>query len=219
VNSILEKAGRFWLELSSRLGTRRDATPIDSVAKLRNFVGTHSAYVAQKTLYGYVKARMGTRYPRMFEDDAIIASIDIAKQQVFAACLSDLTIYAVATALHDQPVGDAARRELSQRCYQAALHEHDVKPSERWSAQDCIAEFERRIDGTDWRFGARQPENFTHSPGALVRWAPIADELKRFDTEIVENSIKFAWREVREQFRNRIDGNAVCADWLRLTGS
>ncbi|EIM73317.1 hypothetical protein A33O_16150 [Nitratireductor aquibiodomus RA22] len=39
---------------------------------------------------------MGTRYPSMFEDDVFIGSINIAKLHVFAACLSDLTIHAVA---------------------------------------------------------------------------------------------------------------------------
>ena len=53
------------------------------------------------------------------------------------------------------------------------------------------------------------------SPAALVRWAPIADKLKKFDSEIVENSVKFAWRDIREQFNKRLDAAAVAADWTR----
>jgi hypothetical protein len=79
----------------------------------------------------------------------------------------------------------------------------------------CTEEFARRLAETDWRRGALQPENFTCSPRALVRWAPIADNLKKFDSEIIENSVKYAWRDIREQFRNRINGDAVSADWPR----
>jgi hypothetical protein len=59
------------------------------------------------------------------------------------------------------------------------------------------------------------PENFTRSPLALVRWAPIAPQLKRHDTEIVENSIKFTWLSVREDFRRRLDRDAIASDVTR----
>lgn len=219
MTSILEKAGRLWHEVAGRLIVRRDRTPLDSVARLEDFIATRSAYVGQKTLYEYVKARMGTRYPRMFEDDAIMASLNIAKQHVVAACLSDLTVYAVAVAAHDQPIGDDLRRALARQCYETGLKENISQVIQRFSMQDAIEEFSRRLDDTDWRFGARQPENFTRSPRALFRWAPIAEALKRHDTGIVENSIRFAWRDVREQFQKRVDSDAICADWLRKTGN
>jgi hypothetical protein len=44
-----------------------------------------------------------------------------------------------------------------------------------------------------------------------VRWAPIAAELKQFDSEIVENSIKFKWRDTRRDFERRLDAAAVAA--------
>ena len=215
MNSLRDMAGGFWREMAGLLRTRRDTTPIDSVSKLEDFVATRSAYVAQKTLYGYVKARMGIRYPAMFEDARIIASLNIAKRHVFAACASDLTIFATSVALHDRPAGDDARQSMARHCYAAALRQNAGDAHEQFSLQDCIDEFERRLALTDWAVGARQPENFTRSPQALFRWAPIDDKLKKFDAEIVENSIKFAWRDIREQFRKRIDADAIRADWSR----
>ena len=38
------------------------------------------------------------------------------------------------------------------------------------------------------------------SLAALVEWAPVAPELKDRDTEIGENSRRFRWKAVREQF-------------------
>jgi hypothetical protein len=215
MNSIREKAGELWQSVSGLLRTRRETAPIANVAAFEEFVVTRSTYLAQKTLYGYVKTRMGIRYPAMFEDKNIIASLNIAKLHVFAACLSDLTIYAVATTLHGCPLGNDARQEMARRCFGAGLREIAADAPAEFSAQDYIGEFDLRLADTDWLRGALLPENFTRSPRALVRWAPIADELKRFDREVVENSVKFAWRDIRDQLRARIDAAAICADLSR----
>jgi hypothetical protein len=215
MNSIWEKAAVFLRGAAGMFRFRRERAPIDSVAALDDFVATRSTYLAQKTLYGYVKTRMGIRYPAMFEDKNIIASLNIAKMHVFAACLSDLTIYGVAVALHGLAVGNDERQEMARRCYAAGLRAVTADAPAEFSAQDCIGEFDRRLADTDWQSGARQLENFTRSPRALFKWAPIADELKNFDREIIENSVKYAWRDIREQYQKRIVGEAVGADWQR----
>ncbi len=212
ITRLREKAAAVWQALPGLLRTRRDNSPIDSVTALEAFVATRSAYIAQKTLYGYVKTRMGISYPAMFEDKNIIASLNIAKLHVVAACLSDLTIFAVANALQ---TGD--RAALARQCFADGLRVNTAGASEPFPAQDCIDEFDLRLADTLWDHGARQPDNFTRSPQALFRWAPIADKLKNFDREIVENSVTFAWRDIREQYRKRIDADAVSADWARLS--
>jgi len=213
---ILQKAGFWWREIASRLTIRRETTPIDSIERLQEFVTTRATYVAQKTLFTYVRARMGTRYPRMFEDEALMTSLNIAKVHVFAGCLSDLTIYAVGMALHDQPLGNDARRMLAMQCYETGLHENAAACPSEFPERDYIESFGKRLDETDWRVAALQPENFTASPRALLRWAPIAEGLKKYDGEIVRNSVKFTWPEIRSDFRKRVDGAAICAEWARL---
>lgn len=217
MTSIRELTVGFWRKVLPLLRNRRASTPIDSVASLEDFVSTRAAYVGQKTLYGYVKTRMGIRYPAMFEEKPLILSLNIAKMYVFAACLSDLAIYAVAVGLHGQPVPNDAREALARRCYDYAMRENSGSAPEQFSAQDCVVEFDRRLGETDWSMRGREPDNFTASPRALFRWAPIADKLKKFDAEIIENSVKYAWRDIREQYRKRIDAAALAADWARLT--
>ncbi len=211
MSSLDQDAGGFWGKVAALLGLTRDKAPIDSVAALTQFLASRAAFVAQKTLYGYVKTRMGTRYVVMFEDKKIAASLNIAKLNVFAACLSDLTVYAAAAVL---PAGDACRA-LAQHCFAQALQAQTGEAPSEFSTQDAIGGFERRLALTDWQTRARQPENFSESPRALVRWAPIAENLKKLDSEIVENSVKFAWRDIREQFNKRLDAAAVAADWAR----
>jgi hypothetical protein len=185
---------------------------ISTIAQLGDFIATRAAFVSQKTLYGYVQTRMGMSYAKNFQDEIFLASLNVAKMHVFAACLSDLAIYAVAEATAGAHISHEACRTIARQCFRSAIEENiRFAPSERW-ASDAISEFDERLNDTIWEFGALKPENFTRSPLALVRWSPIAPELKRHDTEIVENSIKFAWLEVREEFRRRIDRKAISSE-------
>lgn len=196
-------------EFGGRLWRRSRRESIDSLEALNRFVATRSAYVAQKTLYGYLKARMGTRYPSMFENDVFVQSINIAKFNLFAACLSDLTIYSVAHATKDTGATPALRRSIALECYAEALRDNDAEAPPEFDRKEAVASFTRRLNETDWRYAALQRENFTCSPHALYRWAPIAAELKRDDTDILANSISFAWSEVRQGFLRTLDAEAV----------
>lgn len=217
VRSLIEaarKSAAFLPEFFARLSFRRDSGPLDSRDSLARFVATRAAYVAQRTLYGYLKTRMGTRYPSMFEDDVIISSINIAKMHVFAACLSDLTIFAVSHGLQDCAVEPGVRRDLALRCFRQGLDANAEAAGEvdSFSAPEAIAAFERRLSFWDWIDGPRGPEIFTESPAALYRWAPIAPALKKQDKEIVQNSIKFTWREVRRNLEKRVDPAALAQE-------
>jgi hypothetical protein len=50
---------------------------------------------------------------------------------------------------------------------------------------------------------------FTESPKSVIKWAPIADEMKRLDEEIVLNSVRFHWQEIRRAFAAHIDAQGV----------
>ncbi|MEO3431410.1 hypothetical protein AAFN88_21310 [Pelagibius sp. CAU 1746] len=201
-------------EFIARLTVRRESEPVDSLSGLHRFVSTRAAFIAQKTLYGYLKTRMGTRYPSMFEDDFFVSSINVAKMHVYAACLSDLAVFAVRRAFCDAAVDDGLRRRAALGCYERGLADNaeQAAGAEAFSPSEALQAFERRLAFFDWHGGAGGSDLFTESPSALVRWAPIAPELKQFDREIVENSVRFAWREVRRQFEKRIDGAAVAAE-------
>jgi len=217
----LKTARAFLPQFFARLTMRRESGRIDSPDSLSRFVSTRAAFIAQKTLYGYVKTRMGTRYPSMFEDDVFISSINIAKMHVFAACLSDLSLFAVSRGLEGAPGDGQLRSALAASCFRRGLGENQDTsvPPDHFSSQDAVAAFERRLAFWDWQDGPKGADIFAESPAALYRWAPIADELKRFDREIVENSIRYAWRDVRVQFDERIDGEALAAAVSERSGA
>lgn len=218
LKTLLDSAGNYLKMLPALLLRRRDRDPIETTAALGDFVATRAAFHGQKTLYSYVKARMGIRYPAMFQDANINASLNVAKMHVFAACLSDLTLYAVAHATQDKAIAAQDRASLALRIYRDGLASNIDESTAGFSADDAVQAFSQRLADLDWR-AALKPENFTESPKAILRWAPIADRLKRYDREIVTNSALFAWNDIREQFGKRLNADAVSDDLRRQTAA
>ena len=66
---------------------------IKSFDELEEFIQTKSAWVSQVTLYGYLKTRMGTRYVLHFENDEFMKSVNLAKWNIYAIALQDLTFF------------------------------------------------------------------------------------------------------------------------------
>lgn len=207
--SMMRKIAEFLPEFAARLTAKSDRAPIVAKSDMHRFVATRSAFVAQKTLYGYMKTRMGTRYPSMFENDEMIASIDIAKMHMYAACVADLAVYCVAYASGDTQTNDDVRRRISTGTYDFAIAENvDDSVDDRQRAEWRDA-FVARLADTDWQRSAADPEHDLESPATLLKWAPIAPDLKKLDVEVVHNSVRFAWYEVRSQFRKRCDSAAL----------
>ena len=194
-------------------GIRFDKSSIQSIDNLSEFIQTRSAYVAQTSLYGYLKTRMGTRFRQVFEDDKFLPSINRAKWRTYGACLSDLTVFAAAITGLENRLGDGEISDLARKCFEAAVEQtfDDAEAGE--VRAEIVESFEARVNLTHWANAAIGENAFTSSPEALLESAPIADELKEHDVEIVTNSIRFRWRDVREQLRKRIDCDAICAEW------
>lgn len=192
---------------------RFNKKPVASVPELVDFVQTRAAYVGQTALYGYLKTRMGIRYPKVFEDSTFAESIDIAKWWIYAACVSDLSIFAAATVAAGGRLEDADAASLARHCYRAVVADAFAEDRLQAIVQEAGERFDTRLNWVAWAEAAVAENAFAASPAELIRWAPIADELKQFDAEIVTNSIRFRWRDIREQLRGRVDAAAVVAHW------
>ncbi len=197
-------------------GIRFDKSALQSVDNLAEFIHTRSAYVAQTSLYGYLKTRMGTRFRQVFEDDKFLPTINQAKWRTYGACLSDLTVFAAAMTGSENRLGTDEMSNLARRCFETAVQQtfDDAEAGE--VRAEIVESFEARIKQTHWPNAAIGENAFTSSPQVLLDSAPIADELKEQDVEIVTNSIRFRWRDVREQLRKRIDRDAICAEWQAI---
>lgn len=190
---------------------QRRKSRISSFEDLAEFLGTRSAYIAQTSLYGYLKTRMGTRFRGYFEDEEFSRVIHGSAIKLYTSCLSDLTVYSVALLTERATLSSEGARELAENLYEAALpagmNERDwvlVPP-------DAVAHFRDRVAKTIWQSELNPTRAFQRSIEDLLRYAPVVDEFKEADSEIVMNSIRFRWRDVREQLRKRLSADEVVA--------
>ena len=200
-----------WAMLKSYLGLGRESRqcPIDTLEALASFLDKRASFVAQSSLYGYLRTRAGMRYPELFHDDPFVASINIAKWHLWLDCLSDLAVYAGARLAQHSP------RELPRVARTLTAVVDGVlgqagTPAEAGSEFAAhAARVRSRIARTDLLAIADDEAAFSDSPAGLVRWAPVKDELKQLDEEIVRNSVRFRWQEVRRDFARHVDYQAL----------
>lgn len=209
----------FSAQIRNVLAERLDQSRIDNLPVLVRFIHTRSAYVAQTSLYGYLKTRMGTQYRSIFEDDTFAGPLNLAKWQIYAACLSDLSVFAIATVVSGQDVDAEVAEQFAARCFSAAIDDTFDDCAIAGLADESLIEFLSRLKSVDWENAARMENAFTVSPEVLAVCAPVIDEFKELDREIVMNSIRFRWRDVREQFRKRVDSGSLLARWAEFDSS
>jgi len=194
------KALRFW---------HRDP-PVSTVDELARFAETRSKFVSQITLYGYIKTRVGTRYTSMFEDDLFASSVNIAKWEIYLACLGDLSIYTAAKVTGDTP--DEAEA-LAIHIFDASIRDEEIPKDRPQGFGDATEAFYVRAKSTPWSTIHEGEKSFEPSLAALIEWAPIADELKQYDVQAVRNSMRFKWKTVRDQLETLLQTDAVIAEW------
>ena len=184
---------------------RRRSFPIESLESASEFGATRAAFVAQKTMFGYVKTRMGTSYPEMFRDDVMVSSLKIATLYHYSACLSDLMIYIFRTLSSEYRVPiDKCIAEASAG-YRKGLTSNLGPDDEIFNLEDACISFRRRLESAQWDEPFETFDVFSRSPKSLVRWAPIADEFKNLDQDIAENSVTFTWIEIRREFNDLLN--------------
>jgi len=198
--------------LRDYLGGRRvRAVAVADRRELRKFLETRASYVSQMSLYGYLRTRTGVRFPELFSDDVFVASINQAKWHIWLACLSDLAVYAGLLILRRTKSSSDAVRDLMRSALDEVLASVGT-PDDAGPDFDAHADRVRaRLALCDWSGLDDDESAFSESPEALVRYAPVIDELKVLDAPIVRNSVRFRWQEVRRDLRRDLDAERVLA--------
>ncbi|MGI9316691.1 MAG: esterase [bacterium] len=207
---------RSWRSLGEYvgLGKRGRAAAMVDLSTTRKFIETRASHVSQSTLYGYLKTRAGTRFPELFENPRMLESINIAKWQIWLACISDLTVYIGAFISRDSGLSNEKTRQLMQQIANAVLDDIGVPEEAGVEFESARNDYLARILEIDWGSIPDDETAFSVSPDALVKWSPIADELKQRDEEIVENSMRFRWIEVRRNVRELLDAPRIVRNTL-----
>ena len=169
---------------------------IKSKSDLQKFIQQRSAHVTQTTLYGYLKTRIGVKYTAMVEDEVFSKSINIAKWNIYMVAIADCTFYVFSYLMSEKNLKDNDCKEI----YLNIIEKEKVNGLSDEIHLKAKKEFLNRNENIDFhKYYLDNP--FKESCMALYNWAPIADELKILDKEIVLNSMRLKWNLKIDEFK------------------
>jgi hypothetical protein len=174
---------------------------ISNLDELEDFIQSKSAWVTQVTLYGYLKTRMGTRYVLHFENDEFMKSVNLAKWNIYAVALQDLTFFSFS---YLKVNSKHQKLEKAQDIFFKILDDETTNKMPLEIIEEAKKNFNERQKKINWDTYYNDLP-FNPSALSLYKWAPIADELKTLDRKIVLNSVILKWDIIKKEFRERVN--------------
>ena len=169
---------------------------IKSKSDLQKFIQQRSAHVTQTTLYGYLKTRIGVKYTAMVDDEVFSKSINIAKWNIYVTAIADLAFYTFSFLMSEKNL----KENDCKKIYLDIIEKEKENGLSNEVHLKAKQEFLNRYEKIDFRkYYLENP--FKESCMALYNWAPIADELKILDKEIVLNSMRLKWNLKIDEFK------------------
>ena len=133
----------------------------------------------------------------MFEDEVFLKSINLAKWNIYMAALNDCTFYVFSYLIDKKNLKQNDALDI----FIEIIENERNNGLENKLFENTKLEFDRRLQEIDWK-NYHQDNPFKNSGLSLLKWSPIAENLKVFDKEIVLNSIKLKWNLVENEFKD-----------------
>ncbi|MDA9106204.1 esterase [Candidatus Pelagibacter sp.] len=174
---------------------------IKNLNELEHFIQTKSAWVTQVTLYNYLKTRMGTRYVLHFDNDVFMASLDIAKWNIYSVALQDLILFTFSYLKVNFNYQDM---DKSKEIFSKILENEISNKMPLDIIEEAKKTFNERLQNINWEIYYKDLP-FNLSALSLYKWSPIAEELKTLDRKIVLNSMILKWDIIKKEFEKLIE--------------
>ena len=180
--------------------------PLTKRHDLVEFIHRNASFVSQVVLLTYIKARAGTQYPKLFEHPDYLKSVEIARGHLYASCIADLTFYVInehcLNAIPSKKLHYNLLKLVDEVFAFAKYDEKTVGDFIKMKKKSADQAIRLMTEGINHKL-------FKMSSDTFLRWAPMADEFKSEDEEIMRNSILFRWIEVRRELRSRIKPDLI----------
>jgi hypothetical protein len=201
----------------SFLGLFRRPAKIQDPVALADFIDAHAAFIAQKGIYEYSRARAGHYAKVLFQEQEFLTAADNARWRAFPLALGMVAEVA------EGVLRPHAQDRLTQL---AALSELVLSVLDRYPVPETVgaqdwsvarAELARRLQ----LIGLHAPKLVKDIPGALAKayfdLMPIHHKLKWTDYPTTENYLKITLINAHTELTKRLDAPAV-ATQLRAGG-
>jgi hypothetical protein len=198
------------------LGSRR-SPPVRTAGELAECLAAHSAYVAQRTVIEYCRARTGLNWDKLFAEASFLDRLEVCRWEAYAVVLAEVAELALIRLRRDG--ADSAESYLPAlvQAAHAALLRHPV-PRHRTSWTDAADDIERHLARV--LLAAPRPVHLLgfHSADVIFELLPIHPDLRREDREMFRNSLRFAICGVFEAMSRQFDVPALEASLMAAAG-
>jgi hypothetical protein len=196
----------FWSRLFGRKAAIRDW------ADVADFVDANAAFLVNRTMYEYARARAGFSSEKLFREPDFLAAIEAARWSAYPIALADIAELVWGALARAAPEARAELLDAVAASARAALGRYPVPSGvepEAWArAPD---EVERRLRVA----GLVPPKRAIDVPEAsfpeLFALVPIHPDLRAIDYQAIRNGVRAAMPKFVEEFRGRADVNGLLA--------
>jgi len=196
-----------------RLLGRRRSLPVAAASELTEFLGAQTAYIAQRSVIEYCRARTGLNWDKLVAEPAFFDRLEVCRWEAYALVLGDVAELALIwLRRHGAAAPETYLPGLVQAA-RAALLRHPV-PSHRTSWTDAGDAVERHLVRA--LMAAPRPVHLLglHSADVIFDLLPIHADLRREDRAMFQNSVRFAICGAFNEMTRRFDVPALEASLL-----
>lgn len=199
--------------LSRLLQGRRATAPIATGAALARFLSGHAAFIAQRTVLDYCRAKTGLFSYALFEEAAFKQAYDKCRWEGYAAVMGDLFLVAEGFV---RPSGTDALKivEPLAMLYRRHLTEKAAPDHRPQGWDDVLAAFDARLRLSVVAHPKSPVESVAASAHQIFLTLPIHHTYSGRDEEVILGSVQFRTLAMWQELQQRVRPAEVAADLL-----
>lgn len=174
-----------------RLLGRRRWPSVTAGHELADFLAAQTAYVAQRSVIEYCRARTGLNWDKLFLEPLFLERLEVCRWEAYAIALAEVAELGLIRLRRDGAADPETYLPGLVAAAHAALLRHPV-PGHRTSWTDAADAIERHLARA--LLAAPRPVHLLglHSADAIFDLLPIHADLRPEDREMFQNSVRFA---------------------------
>jgi hypothetical protein len=176
--------------------------------ELADFLAAQTAYVSQRTVLEYCRARTGLNWDKLLQEEPFVQSFEVCRWDAYATLLPEIAELVLIRLRRQGMLAPQAYLPGLIEAARAALLRHPV-PAHRSSWAEAAAEIERHLALI--LLAEPRPVHLMGFKASDVIFdiLPIHADLRREDREMFRNSLRFALCRAFEETTRRLDVPAL----------
>lgn len=189
----------------------RKGPMIDSREGLLDFIETRAAFLIQKNIYDYTRARSGPYFKVIIKEEEFRQSVELSRWTSYPLALAAIAEMVYGALYHSVP----SRSALVQGISKATLEVFDRFPVPEVLGEAKWAQAREDLKLRITQAGLHPPklvkDIFMPSAKAIYDALPIHEELRKSDFEMIQNQLRINLVTMYDEFEQRTDKTAVLA--------